>query len=132
MTRKEIYKEIEGMFGFVPTFIKSLSDSTLGPEWELMKKVELEEGVIPNKYKQLMGLGIHAVGKCQYCTLFHTEMAKLHGATDSEIEEVLEYAKNTAGWSAYVNGLQLNYETFKDEVRRACDYVRAKQAKKAA
>jgi AhpD family alkylhydroperoxidase len=132
MTRTEIYKDIEDKFGFVPTFMKSLNDSTLGLEWEMFKKVQLEEGVIPNKYKELMGIAIHAVSKCQYCTLFHSEMAKLNGATDAEIEEVLEYAKNSAGWSAYVNGLQLDYETFKGEVKRAVEYVREKGIKKAA
>ncbi len=133
MTRKEVYKEVEDMFGFVPTFLTSLPDPVLGPEWELFKRYEIEEGLIPGKYRQLIGLGIHAVSKCRYCILFHTEMARLNGATDAEIEEALEYAKSTAGWSAYINGLQLNYENFKDEVRRAVEYVRHRQmAKKAA
>jgi len=38
MTRSEIYKDIEGMFGLVPTFMKMVPDSTLELEWELFKK----------------------------------------------------------------------------------------------
>ncbi|MFG3405457.1 carboxymuconolactone decarboxylase family protein [Streptomyces sp. NPDC048142] len=30
--------------------------------------------------------------KCRYCTLFHTEAAKLFGATDEEIQEAVHYA----------------------------------------
>ena len=34
------------------------------------------------------------------------------------------------GWSAYISGLQIDYETFKSEIRQACEHVRA--LKKAA
>jgi len=129
-TIEQIYKEIEGMFGLVPSFIKTIPDSTLEPEWELFKKIQIEEGAIPNKYRELIGLGLSAVSKCRYCTLFHTEMAKLFGATDREIEEAVHYAKSSAGWSAYLNGMQVDYEKFKDELRRSGEY--AKRMKKAA
>ena len=128
MTREEVYQEIESMFGRVPSFIKLVPDSTLELEWELMKKVQFEEGPIPNKYRELIGLGISAVSKCRYCTLFHTEVARLNGATDEEIEDAVHYAKSSAGWSAYLNGLQVDYEQFGNEIREICDYVRSKQA----
>ena len=73
-----------------------------------------------------MGLAISAVTKCRYCTLFHTEVAKLNGATDAEIEDAVHYAKSSVGWSTYLNGLQVDYDRFKEEVIRACDYVRSK------
>ena len=77
-----------------------------------------------------MGLAISAVTKCRYCSFFHTELAKLHGATEAEIEEAVHFAKTTAGWSTYINGLQLDYETFRKEVLKACDHVRSmKKAK---
>jgi len=127
MNRQEVYKEIEEMFGFVPSFFKSISDSSLELEWKLFKRVQFDPGPIPNKYRELIGLGISAVTKCRYCTLFHTEVAKLNGATDEEIEDAVHYAKSSAGWSAYLNGLQVDYAQFKEEVMRACEYVRSKQ-----
>jgi AhpD family alkylhydroperoxidase len=123
-TRKEIYSEVEELFGLVPSFLKTIPESTLENEWELFKKIQLEDGAIPNKYRELIGLGLSAVSKCRYCTLFHTEMAKLFGATDKEIEEAVHYAKSSAGWSAYLNGMQVDYEQFKDELRRAGEYAR--------
>lgn len=131
MTRREVYKEIEGAFGLVPMMFKAVPDSTLELEWQLFKKTQLEESPIPGKYKELIGLGIAAATKCRYCTLFHTEVAKLNGATDAEIEDAVHFAKATAGWSAYVNGLQIDFETFKKEIQDAVKYVRSKQGLKA-
>ena len=128
MDREKVYSEIKEMFGLVPSFIQELPDATLELEWRLMKQVQFDEGAIPNKYRELIGLAIAAVSKCRYCTFFHTELAKLNGATDAEIEDAVHYAKSSAGWSAYLNGLQTDYETFKREVKSACEYVRSRQA----
>jgi AhpD family alkylhydroperoxidase len=126
MNRQEVYKDIEETFGFVPTFFKSVPDSSVELEWKLFKQVQFDPGPIPNKYRELIGLAISAVTKCRYCTLFHTEVAKLNGATDAEIEDAVHYAKSSVGWSAYLNGLQVDYDQFKEEVVKACDYVRSK------
>ena len=130
-TKKEIYKEIEEMFGLVPSFLKTIPDSTIEHEWELFKKIQFDEGAIPNKYRELIGLGISAVSKCRYCTLYHTEMAKFFGATDKEIEETVHYAKSSAGWSAYLNGMQVDYEQFKDELRRSGEHAKGVKSKAA-
>jgi AhpD family alkylhydroperoxidase len=128
MTRQEVYNEIEETFGLVPSMFRALPDSSLELEWQLFKRVQLEEGPIPNKYRELIGLAIAGITKCRYCTFYHTEVAKLFGATDEEIEDALHFAKSTAGWSAYVNGLQLDFEQFKDEILQACEHVRSAQA----
>jgi AhpD family alkylhydroperoxidase len=130
-TKEQVYGEIKEMFGLVPSFIKTIPDSTLEHEWELFKKIQIEEGTIPNKYRELIGLGLSAVSKCRYCTLYHTEMAKLFGATEKEIEEAVHYAKSSAGWSAYLNGMQVDYDQFKDELRLAGQHAR-ETMKKAA
>lgn len=130
MTRKEVFNEIEEMFGLVPSFFKAIPDSSLEMEWNLMKQIQFEEGPIPNKYRELMGIGIAASTKCRYCAFFHTEMAKLYGATKEEIEDAVHYAKSSAGWSTYINGLQLDYEEFKDEILQACEHVRSLQTAK--
>ncbi len=128
MTRQEVYNEIEETFGLVPTMFRSIPDSSLEQEWQLFKRVQLEEGPIPNKYRELIGLAIAGVTRCRYCAFYHTEVAKLFGATEEEIEDALHFAKSSAGWSAYVNGLQLDFEQFKDEILQACEHVRSAQA----
>lgn len=124
MTKKEVYAEIEQMFGLVPGFFKLIPDSSLELEWHLMKKVQFDEGPIPNKYRELIGLGIAATTKCKYCTYFHTVAAKLNGATDEEITDAVRYAKSTAGWSTFLNGMQLDYEEFKKEFDEIAAYIR--------
>ena len=84
---------------------------------------------VPNKYRELIGVGIAATTKCAYCIYFHTSMAKLNGATDAEIEDAVHFAKSSAGWSTYLNGMQLDQSQFKKEIDRACDFVRSKMAK---
>ena len=127
MSREQIYKEIEETLGVVPGFFKLLSDSSLEGEWQLFKKVQLEEGPIPNKYRELIGIAISAVTRCRYCAFFHTEAARVNGATEAEIEDAVHYAKSSAGWSTYLNGMQVDYEQFKKEVLQVCDHVRSMQ-----
>jgi len=128
MTRQEVYQDIEQTFGLVPSMFKALPDSSLELEWQLFKRVQLEDGPIPCKYRELIGLAIAGVTKCRYCAFYHTEVAKLYGATDAEIEDAVHYAKSSAGWSAYVNGLQLDFDQFKNEVLQACEHARSMQA----
>jgi AhpD family alkylhydroperoxidase len=127
MSREEIYREIEEMFGLVPSMFKVVPDSSLELEWKLFKRVQFDEGPIPNKYRELIGVAISAATKCRYCAVYHTEVAKLYGATDAEIEDAVHYAKSSAGWSTYINGLQVDFNQFKEEVRQACEHVRAIQ-----
>jgi AhpD family alkylhydroperoxidase len=131
MNRKEIYKQIEEMLGLVPSMFKAIPDSSLELEWELFKRVQFDEGPIPNKYRELIGIAISAITKCRYCAFYHTEVAKLFGATQAEIEAAVHYAKSSAGWSAYINGLQIDFDTFKSEVEKACEHVRSSQGAKS-
>ncbi len=132
MSREEIYNEMTEKFGLVPSFFKMVPDSSLEHEWELFKAVQLNETAIPNKYKELIGVAISAAVHCRYCSVFHTEMAKLNGATDEEIEEAVHFAKSSAGWSTYINGMQIDYDQFKKEVHDVCRYVRRKHIRRAA
>jgi len=129
MNRREIYSEIEETFGLIPTMFKAIPDATLELEWKLFQQTQLAEGVLPNKTRELIGIAISGATKCKYCAYFHTEMARLNGATEAEIEDAVHYAKATSGWSTYVNGLQIDFETFKTEVNSACEFVKGKQAR---
>ena len=128
MSKKEVYAEIESIFGKVPKFFKAIPERSLAQEWELFKIVQLNDSPIPAKYRELIGIGIAAVSKCRYCAFFHTEVAKLNGATEEEIEDAVHFAKASAGWSAYLNGLQFDIDEFKDELLESLAFVRKMQA----
>lgn len=130
MTKEEVYRDIEQTMGKVPAFFKLVPERSLELEWKLFKTLQLEDSPIPHKYRELIGVAISAVTKCKYCSFFHTEIAKLFGATDEEIEDAVHYAKSSAGWSAYLNGMQVDYDQFKDELLESIEYVKTKSAKK--
>lgn len=129
-TRAAIEAEITQMFGLVPVMFTLVPDDELELEWRLFRKVQFDPGPVPNKYRELIGLGIAATTRCQYCIAYHTEVARMFGATDAEIEAAVHYAKSSAGWSAYLNGMEVDLAQFKREVRSATAYSRA-QAEKA-
>ena len=121
--RGQVEQEIRDTLGLVPSFFNRIPDKYLAAEWDLFNEMTFGETLIPNKYKELMGVALHSETKCHYCTLFHTEAAKLFGATDEEIQEAVHYAKLSLGWSAYLNGTQQDYEQFSEELQRVGEYV---------
>jgi len=51
-----------------------------------------EDGAIPGKYKELLGLVASAVLRCEDCVTYHLHRASQAGATHHEIEESLAIA----------------------------------------
>ena len=129
--RTEVEEEMKEVMGLVPSFFKRIPDRFLDNEWELFKNMQLGETLIPNKYKELMGVALHSETKCDYCSLFHTEAAKLFGATDEEVEEAAHYAKMSLGWSAYLNGMQTDYDLFANELERVAEHIKQQEKVKA-
>jgi AhpD family alkylhydroperoxidase len=123
---------IEGMFGLVPSFFHTVPDASLELEWQLFKRIQSDTGPIPNKHRELIGIAIAAVTKCRYCITYHTGIARLNGASAAEIEDAVHFAKSSMGWSTYLNGMQVDYEQFRQELSRACEHVRNTAATKAA
>lgn len=124
--RADVEREIKSTLGLVPSFMERVPDDLLDPEWAIFKKLELEETLIPNKYKELIGIAVHSETRCRYCTLFHTECAKMFGASDDEIQEAVHFAKYTVGWSVYLNGMRQDYDEFANEVHEIGEFLAAK------
>jgi AhpD family alkylhydroperoxidase len=117
-SRAEVEQDMRETLGIVPSFFSRFPDQFLDHEWTLFKELGLGETLIPNKYKELIGVAVHAETKCRYCTLFHTEAAKLFGATEAEIQEAVHYAKFTVGWSVYLNGIREDEDQFAEELQQ--------------
>lgn len=117
-SRADVEQEVTETLGIVPSFFDRIPEEALDHEWELFKRWELSETTIPNKYKELLMLAVHAETRCQYCLLFHTEVAKLYGASEEEIQEAVHLAKHTVGWSAYLNGIREDFDRFEEELHQ--------------
>lgn len=122
-SRAEVENEIKETLGLLPSFFSRIPDEVLDFEWTLFKRYEFEDTVLTAKTKQLLGVAIHAETKCRYCSLFHTEVARLFGATDAEIQEAVHYAKHTVGWSTYLNGIREDFDQFERELGQILDFV---------
>lgn len=127
MTEKNvIWNEIEQTWGFVPDWFKGLPQESMEAEWKLLKNREIDDSPVPNKYRQLIGLAVAAQMQCPYSVAYHTEVARLCGASDEEIEDAASMAKHTAGWATYLQGVQTDLSKFQREIREVCDAVVAK------
>jgi len=127
--RHEVDRDIEETLGLVPEFFKQVPDYLLPTEWASFKSLQLsDQTAIPNKYKELIGLAVSGATRCRYCCYFHTEAAKLFGATDDEVTETALIAKNTMGWSTYLNTMQFDYDQFIAEFDQVTAYIRDQMA----
>jgi AhpD family alkylhydroperoxidase len=131
MARTDVQREMKEMFGEVIGFVDLIPDQFIDAEWDLIKRVQFGETLIPNKYKELIGLAVSGATRCRYCAYFHAEAARLFGATDEEIAETAMVAKNTMGWSTYLNAMQVDYDTFVAEFEAIAAHVRAQSAEPA-
>jgi AhpD family alkylhydroperoxidase len=128
-SRRDTDRDIEATLGLVPEFMKRVPDYLVPSEWASFKALELsDETAIPNKYKEMIGLAVSGATRCRYCAYFHTEAARMFGATDEEITETAMIAKNTMGWSTYLNTLQFDYDEFVTEFDQISAHVRDQMA----
>jgi AhpD family alkylhydroperoxidase len=120
-----IREEIKQAFGKVPSWVEEIPPAALEGFWTTMRDFQLGETAVPNKYKELIGLAVAGATRCRYCTLFHTEAARLFGASDAEIAEAAMMAAHTMSASTFVNAIQIDYDTFRRETLDAVAWVRA-------
>jgi AhpD family alkylhydroperoxidase len=130
ITRSEVFRELEATFGRVPEWFRQMPESA-GGFWVLMRDFYLAETKIPNKYKELIGIAVSGATRCKYCALFHTESAKLHGATDDEIAEASMMAGVTMCGSTFLNAQQIDYDKFRDETLDIVAFVKKQAAAQA-
>jgi AhpD family alkylhydroperoxidase len=127
--RREADRDIEQTLGVNLEMFQRVPDYLLPTEWASFKSLMLsDQTAIPNKYKELIGLAVSGATRCRYCAYFHTEAARLFGATEDEITETALVAKNTMGWSTYLNTLQFDYDRFTSEFDQAAEYIREQTA----
>lgn len=127
---QKTYDDMKKTLGIVPTFFTYFPENTLTPVWEEMKAVQLSAStVLTPKVKELIGLAVSAQIPCQYCIYFHTEAAKVSGASEGEIKESIMMAGATRHWGTYVSGLQYKEEDFKKEINQITAFMREQLTK---
>lgn len=110
------YKDIEQTFGKVPEFLKAFPEAGLPGAWSELKAIEFSDGALTAKDKALISLAVSAQVPCHYCVWADTATAKQLGATDAQIAEAVTTAALTRHWSTIFNGLQIDFEQFKEDL----------------
>jgi len=110
-------EDIENTLGGVPSFLKAFPNAALPGAWSELKAVEFsDQTALPPKVKALIGVAVAAQIPCQYCVWADTQTARQFGATDEEIAEAVTVAALTRHWSTFFYGMQVDLETFKQEL----------------
>ena len=71
--------------------------------WAL-DKAAMAEGAIPEKYKELIALGVGFTTQCPYCIEIHSNRARQAGASDQEIAEPVVVAAALRAGGAITHG----------------------------
>jgi len=125
----EVRAEVEKAFGFVPSFLLTVPPTAAASWWRQMADFQLsDKTALDGKVKELIGLGVSAQIPCHYCVLFHTEAARLNGASEQELQEAIFMAALTREGSTILNGAQLDEQTFDKELREIVSYIKANAA----
>ena len=113
---EETYKDIETTLGVVPSHFKAYPRTAIAGAWSMTRDLLFAEGnALEPKVKSLISLAVAAQIPCQYCIWLETKSARAGGATDEEIAEAVAQAAYVRHWSTVLNGMQIDFETFKTE-----------------
>jgi AhpD family alkylhydroperoxidase len=115
----ETYRDIENTFGLVPKFFKLFPEIGLPGAWSEFKGLQVNPFTsLSGKEKELIGLAVAAQTPCDYCTYFHRNAARLHGASDLEIQEAIAMAALTRHWSSVFHSGNMDLTSFKSDADR--------------
>jgi AhpD family alkylhydroperoxidase len=125
--------EIQRTLGFVPTFIARIPRALLPGWWDQTKALEMNpKSSLSGKTKELVGLAVAAQIPCDQCVMFHTEMARLNGASDQEIQEAIGMAALTRFGSTLLHGLQIDHDAYRQDVSHLIKNAREAARKEGA
>ena len=122
---KRVEEEMMERFGFVPDFYKTIPEVAHEHAWGIQRDLELPATTLEPRTKELIGLALAAQLKCRYCTYFHAQAARAHGALEEELREAVLMGGFTAMMSNALNGAEYDLAKFKQEVDRAIKYMEA-------
>src|SRR5258706_4424622 len=122
---KATYQDIQKTLGFVPGFFKAFPETGIAAAWDEVKSVHLSTTTaLPGKTKELIGLAVSAQIPCRPCVYFHTQLAKLNGASDAELADALGMSAHTRHWSTQLNGMQIDLPEVNQDMVRVFAYLK--------
>jgi AhpD family alkylhydroperoxidase len=111
------YRDIERTFGTVPAFVKAFPVLAIAPAWREIRDLELSQATqLDGKTKELIGVAVAAQIPCRFCVSFHTEAARMNGASDDELREAVAMAALSLHWATIITGSLEDEPQFRREI----------------
>lgn len=118
MTRAEMIRESERIFGFVSGFIEQGSEKWSVPVWGLVRDLLIRESSIPRKYKAMIALGTAFVLHGRYTSFAFREYTRAIGVSDKEVQEVIAGVANNVLWDTWMSGISIDMSSFEKGYRQ--------------
>jgi AhpD family alkylhydroperoxidase len=117
-------EEIQGTFGFVPSFIEKFSDQAVPGAWSEVKNLYFNPNTaLDPKLKHLIGLAVGAQIPCEMIGYFEENFSFASGISYQEQCEAVLMAGLTRHWSTVLNGSLLDKAFFQNEADHIMTYV---------
>ncbi len=85
-----VYADIKEKFGLVPNLFKAqavIDADWLELNWQRVKQIMLSTGGLDRKIRELIAFAVSEINHCEYCALAHETMARMNGASESEVNQ---------------------------------------------
>ena len=126
MAREDIYNEIKGALGGVPGFFEQMDDAQLEHLWSALRDGFLTETSFSLKDTALIALGASYAAGCEYWIEFHTQTARLVGASEDNLKDAKNIAEAVNEWSKFLYGIKYDMKKWKEEVTAGHEFVASK------
>ncbi len=86
----DVYADIKEKFGLVPNLFKAqavIDADWLELNWQRVKQIMLSTGGLDRKIRELIAFAVSEINHCEYCALAHETMARMNGASESEVNQ---------------------------------------------
>jgi AhpD family alkylhydroperoxidase len=126
--RETVEQEMKEVLGRAPALLDRVPDELLEADWQLLRLPFVDDSLIPGRGKALIGVAVAAAIRCSSTVRLHTELARVHGASDAEVAEAVHLAALVAGWSIRMHGFQLDAGDFEAEVTDIAGHITGRLA----
>ena len=118
-----VEQEMKAVLGRTPAVLDRVPDELLDADWRLLRRAFVDGSLIPSRYQALIGVAVAAAIRCPYATRLHTELARVHGASEAEVAEAVHHAALVTGWSTRLHGFSSDAGAFESEVAEVAAHI---------
>ncbi len=130
--QSELLDEVKDLLRQVLPSLGGITEPIRNGFWSLVRDFYLAETKIPIKYKELMAVAAAVASRCRSSQLLHSEIARLHGASEEEIAEACAMGGVTVMGNVYFEAAGIDYETVRQETLRMAEHVQGSRPETGA